>query len=907
MKIHRKRNNYIRIFGDFVVNVLLFIALSVIVFTVYKIIYYILQHIPNISTIYGNLISASVTIILAFISYIVKMKTYFPILLHKIKQRVYCLVSWKHNPFFAFIITDFNKNNLSGTDEQGKFINSAIHILKNNTQNTILVSGYSGRGKTTSIMLLLNAIAHDQELFWVFSELQNRIVYFDSINDKEELLKYLDCVTEQKCKLIIIDNIQKYTIPFINKVMGKIKNLSLYNQNVRKRALIVLLYQETDRNKSLFEYIKKSFFKENNNIFKLNQYVNIETSTCRKKDCSQEEELLKKYIDKIENSFFRQHIKNILYSRKDDSIIAFLNNLVFQQPIRLPANKEKPLFVLMAAIFIGFYNGYVTKKELHFLWRKNYSLFSLYQENTLIRYYVRNCVLTPFPFVRSAYIFNEELAREYRKRMMCNDYYLEKSCIMAENLFSHCEESLPQKWLFFLLCSSDYCKNFLQCKRMLYFENALSAYHLQYILDLVETEISILPDKKDVFRQELGIIYIYNGEWKKAKQILYPYMQSYNMNKDIWHIQLKIIEAEHGGSDEHYLEMLTCMESECTEPVILFQIRYWREHIRMEHGEFSLDIWERMVQEIASNYELQQLRKDEHFSIRIVSDYERTYFLKGNIEYPRYKRIISEYLRLSNKNDQNEEPIECVLSHAYYIQYDVLYQLGIWGYQKYGQIAPDIICGSEHIADDDVLNTLLNKALDKYDICIRKYQSEGKKKYRTLEVRRAELALCMGTEHYIETLNQYENFEHYVDQNNITVFKGYCYTQKGKAFALYADCMLRENDLGRFEEYLKNAEGYLLKAQKIYEGWGNAYGAFRAELLIILIHMLQDRDSKILIHINVDNYQNRYNNLLSNLAQKYNSEHKFAREHNIINYLQQNISRMDAPLRIFKFYPIILQ
>ena len=76
----------------------------------------------------------------------------------------------------------------------------------------ILISGYSGKGKTTSIMLLLSAIARDKELYWVFSELQNHIIYFDSVNDKSALLNYLGNTGKQKCKLIIVDNIQKYTI-----------------------------------------------------------------------------------------------------------------------------------------------------------------------------------------------------------------------------------------------------------------------------------------------------------------------------------------------------------------------------------------------------------------------------------------------------------------------------------------------------------------------------------------------------------------------------------------------------------------------------------------------------------------------------------------------------------------------
>ena len=901
MKAYKKRNTYIRGFCNILIDVLFVAALLVIGFGVYRLIYCILKKIPNINTIYGSLISASVTIILSFISYIAKMKKYLPILLHKIKQKIYRLLSWKHIPFLGLTITDFNEINMSETEEQGKFISSAIHILKNNTQNMILISGYSGRGKTTSIMLLLNAIAHDKELYWVFSELQNRIVYFDSVNDKDALLNYLGHTDKQKCKLVIVDNIQKYTISSINEVMGKVHNLICHNQNANKKVLIILLYQETDRNRALYDYVKNNFFKEEDTVFKINRYVNLEAKVSLEYHSSPDEEL-KMHIDKIEDSFLRQHVKNILYNRKDDSIIVLLNDLVFAKPAQIPSNMEKPFYVLMAVIFIGLYNGYVTKNELHSLWKENYSFFSLPQENLLIRYYVRNRVLTPFPFVHSAYIFNEQLAREYRKILIHNDYYKEKSDMVAENMFLHCEESMPQKWLLLLLCSSNYCKNFSQRKRIRYFENTLLTYHLQYILDLVETEISVLPEKKEIFRQELGIIYIYNGEWTKAKQILYPYVQSHDMNKDIWHIQLKIIEAEHGGCDEKYLEMLACMEAECTDPVILFQVRYWCEHLRMEHGDFSLDTWERLVQEITSNVELQQLREDEHFSTRVISDYERTYFLKGDIAYSKYKSIVSEYIRLSDKNGKNIEPVEHVLSRAYYIQYDVLYQLGIWGYINRGTIDPDIIQNPEITDNNNIMGALLKEALEDYDFCINKYQSEGKKKYKTLEVRRAELILCIDSDYYIETLNLYETFDHYVSQNNITVFEGYCNTQKGKAFALYADYMFREDDFGRFKEYLNKAEDYLLQAQKIYMEWGNVYGVFRAELLTILIHMIKDRS-----HANPDVYRNKYIDLLSNLTEKYNSERQFTREYDVIEYLQNNISRIEIPLRILRFYPIILQ
>lgn len=906
MKSKRNTSTYIRSFCDYIIN-FCFFAISILIgLCIYKCTCFGFHYIPNIDSVYGNLISAFVTIVLAFISYITKIKQNLPSLLRKIKQKLYQFLSLKYNPLSAFTITNFNVNHLSETKEQGELVSSAIHVLKNNLQNTILISGYAGKGKTTSIMLLLSAIANDKELYQVFSELQNRIVYFDSVNDKSELLKYLRYSEKHIYKLVIIDNIQKYTISSMSEIMDKIENLTNYNRNTKQNVLILFLYQETTRNNALYEYIKNNFFKDNSNVFEMKKYININTNK-NQKYCSFEDEKLKTNIDKIENYFYRQHIKFVFYNRKNNSIINFLNDMVFSQPANIPANRKKKLFLMMAFIMMGNYNGYVTKKELHFLWKKNYTFLSIPQADFLIRYYVQNHILTPFPFLKYSYIFNEQIAKEYRKRLIGNLYYQQQSNMMAESTFLSCDEDLPQKWIFFLFCSPDYCRNFSQKKRIKYFENALSSYHLQYILDLMETEISILPDKEEIFRPELGIIYIYNGEWEKAKQILNPYLQSNDENKDIWYLQLKIIETEHEGYDESYLAMLNYMEKNCTDPVILFQVKYWREHISMEHGIFNPYKWDEIVYEMISSDELKQLLQDEHFSTRIVADYERSYFLKGNIDYSQYNEIVSKYMEISNKSNKNEEPLECMLSYAYYIQYDVLYQLGIWGYIKCGEIDPDIIPNPELTDNNTTMNDLLYEAMEKYDFCIRKYQSEGKKKYRTLKVRRSELALCTNANNYVEILNQYEHFEKYANKNGIKLFEGYCNTQKGKAFGLYANYMLSKNDFGRFEEYLTKAEECLLHAQEIYEKWGNIYGVFRASLLLVLIHMIQDKDYTKSIHLNSHEYRKKYRNLLLELDRTYNSKQQFVREYNVIEYVQQNISRMDLPLKVLRFYPIILQ
>lgn len=71
--------------------------------------------------------------------------------------------------------------------------------------------------------------------------------------------------------------------------------------------------------------------------------------------------------------------------------------------------------------------------------------------------------------------------------------------------------------------------------------------------------------------------------------------------------------------------------------------------------------------------------------------------------------------------------MEVILSRAYYIQYDILFQVGIWGYTKYNEIDPEIIQTPNFSGDSNTMNILVDEALDKYNYCIQKYQSEGKR------------------------------------------------------------------------------------------------------------------------------------------------------------------------------------
>lgn len=877
------------------INVLFMEFLILIFYGIFRLIFMFVCKIPNLDNYIGTIISVTVTVMIAITSYLTKIKNFFQKVLYKLKQRIYILLSLRYNYFLSQLIENYNINNLFVTTEQIEIINSAIDVLKNNKQNTILISSFPGKGKTTSLMLLLDTIAHDKELYKLFIELQHRIIYFDSVNDCEQLEYYLCHPEKQANNIVIIDNIQKHSIIMLNTIMERIHTMVMYAKQDEKKILFVLLYQQTKYNIVTYEQIKYRFFNEN--VFTLNQdFKHIRKSTKKKRRLVIND--LRNNILDLHDSSFKRYLENILYNARNDSFIKFMNKLLFVLDLGYPIKDEKKIYVLSSIIFWGYYYGYVSQKAIIAIWKKRYK-FS-WQGKFILNFYVRNHVLTPFPFIRNAYLFNEHLAKEYRKYLVKNRYLLATFHSIAENIFLTCNNNfISMKWLFFISCSPEFCMEYPQEDRILFFEIALNTYHLKYILDVIETEISILPEKKSIFRQELGIIYIRNGEWKKAKDILYPYISEHNINKDIWQIQLKIIEAEHGCSDEDNLEMLDCMENECTDFIILFQIRYWREHILMEHGKFSLDAWEELIAELKSSNELLLLQKDEYFSTRIISDYERTYFLKGNIEYSIYRLIFEQY---SFFNQHNTMPLEQILSRAYYIQYDILYQLGIWGYAEYSNIEPDIIGDFDISEYGDIIKSLVMQANDIYNICINKYQSAGKKKYRTLQMRRAELSLCIDSGQHMNVLSKFDEFENYARENNITVFEGYCHTQKGKAFALYADSEFRKGHLDKSKEFLKKAEKHFRQAENVYHQYGNTYGELRAVFLTILVDMIRKRDCTDSVI-----FRERFKQKFTKLQTDYHIKQNYFREQNIIMYLEDNLSSITIPIDIIRYYPIILQ
>lgn len=889
-----KKSGYIKKWFDIFINLTYIITLLGVLFLFAYLFRLLLIRIPNITNFLGNIISGAISIGLAVVSYFTKIKSYLIDLLYKIKRIIYLFVSCVLRSHSSCFTSNFNMQKLTMKSEQVNIINSSIKILKNNKQDLLMIYGIQGIGKTSTISFLLDVISKDKELYRLFATLNRKITYYDIISDLDKISYNFSHPEKQSSQLIIIDNIQKIALDLLEQEIKRIKSLINYFEENDKPVLVMLLYKSNDNYYANFEYIREKYFNENN-IFKLEESLSYNT-----KHYSKNNDLIYDKFNTnfkvLTDDFLYYHFFNFLFACKDKKIISFFDSILFEIEKDYNKNELKWIEALCIILYMSCYYGYFTKKEIRLLCEKEYfSIISLYFIiNKLNKY---NFIIQ-FPLLPSTFLLNDSLAKQYRKILSSKKVFLNKFSSIAEKLYGITpDDSDGLKWLLFVSCSCEFCVNYPQKKRIAYFKDTLNNFNINYICEILEYEIDIYPEKENIFRPELGIIYIRNGNWKTAKEILYPYIDIHNFNRDIWYIQLQIIEAEHGCEDNNYLDMLNCMKNECTDPIVQIQIDYWLSHIFMEKGKFDLNIWCDLVNRLKNNKYLSLIR-DEHFSTRVIADYERTYFLNGKIDYQEYQKIINNYDCL---NKGNKKSIEKQLSRAYYIQYDIIPQLGLWGFFKNQNIDNEIIRKPVN-SSNNIISELISEALNIYDICIEEYKCLGKKKFRTLQIRRAELTLYMNVEQYVNTLNVYDNFMRYATRNDVAVFQGFCDTQKGKAYALYAISELHKGNMDLFEYLLDESIASLEQAKSIYNKYENVYGEYRASLLLTLVGMIKKRNN-----CNAITFETYYTNEFLKLKKTYDKNQVYFRENDIIEYVVNNIKRLNTPVKAIRYYPIILQ
>lgn len=876
---------------DILIELFFWLLIMATLYFSYNIIRFLICRIPNVQDIIGNIISASVSLLIFIAGLFTKLRNKIVHMIKKTKHKLYKFLCQHNIYLFSKGIVNFNVNSYIKTQGQTLAINKALKILQEESQGIISIESIPGKGKTTTALLLMDLIGSDAKLLDIFIRLNNNVIYFDIANNITDFFNYMQKQEQIKNSVIVIDNLHKLSLEKLDKSLDIINNLVSYFKETHRCFLLILMYQNHKYNRKISKYIQD--FNSSNNI---NEYIILDDnnahfiedySTVRKYHSQYP------YANKLKDGLFEDHVKRILQHNFNSYFCNFLYKLVIcDENINIISDKDRDLLQMLSEILlISSYFGYVNKKTLIFLW-KHYSnnyLKGIY----LIKMMERSKFLISFPFAHNAFLFNEILSLEYKKHLIKLPKFVRLYQKNAIIMYQY-QQASPNRWLYLISADVKFYKNINTKKEEALFNNSLLHLNINYILEILENELSLFPQKMHYFNKKIGLLYIRNGEWKKARSILLPYIDKVSDFNEAHELFLKIIEADHGIDDTENLKTLELIKKHSTDDYIIYKANYWKTHIHMEQGVFNLYNWEILYQEWLLLEK--QGYKDDVIHYRILSDYARVYFLTGISDY---KRIAFVFKKLDEEKNKSPKlwAEYSLITRAHYLHYEIIYKLGIWGWLE--DSYDDNTYITSLLDSERPLEECVTEGINSYNIAINKYGELGDKKIHTATARLNDLKLCYTNCNYINIINHFKQFRQYAQNNNILVFEGYCETLCGKAFILYGDNELLKGNIHKATTLFNQAEKELDNACIHYNNYGNNYGCLRGKLLLLLLSVVQN-PPKI-------NSTKKIINKIDLLVDQYNTKDKYIREHQVLQYFKQNINQVNTARTILRFYPIILQ
>lgn len=866
---------------------IMFVLIAICLFFVICIaLKYFMKLVPNLQDVLGDIISSTVTVLIFIIGLFTKVRNKILHLINIAKHKIYSFLNTHKIYLLSKTVTQFNIHSYPKTQGQAIAINKALNILRSNRQGIISIESTPGKGKTTTALMLMDVIGNDIDLLDTFVRVNKRFFYFDVANDSADLFNFFNKQGNLKNSVVVVDNLHKLSLSKLDELLATINNNISYFEETEQCFLIILMYQNHKYTRKISEYIESFNINRNSN-----EYITLQENFLDLQ--SQYNELSdyrKNYIQKInslDNEILKKHLSKIIKTKS-----AFCNLLLCwifdKKDINLFNKKESDILQMLSEIIlISSYYGYVTKDSLYALWKiySNNKIKAVY----LIKELEKCQFLIEFPFTKNAFLLNESLSYEYKKIFIHIPKFLTLYQSNAVALFNS-QDSNPIKWLYLISTDAAFYKDLNKRSLERLFNECLSILNVNYILDILEKELQLYPDKSVDFAREIGMLYIRNGEWKKAREQLLPYIKKPSTNIDECELYLQVIEADHGIDDAENLKTLELIKNNISDEYIIFKADYWTAHIKMEQGNFSLKPWSSL------NLRWQKLEgsgyKDDVINYRILSDYARVYFLSGISKYSEIKNIFEMIAKEKNQNKKKEAEYY-LITRAHYLHYEIIYELGIWGWRT--DSSDENMYIKSLIEMQNPLDEFIKVALKAYNIAINKYQELGDKKLHTAKVRYEDLKLCYSNCNYVNIIDEFQNFLLYAKSNNALVFEGYAETLLGKAFILYADDEMLNGRFDKADSLFQQASSELNKALYNYNNYGNIYGCLRAEFLLLLLSLIQEKSSEDVL------------DSISDLEEKYDIAHKYMREFKLLEHLKNNVSKIRICRTILRFYPIILQ
>lgn len=880
---------YVNTFWNFLLYLLLLILLFSFAYVIYNIFHVIMVNIFQVEQSMSELVSLGVSILCFVLPLLPQMKKIYSRFINLARQKIYKITRRRVLP-----------HDMKTTADQATAINKALNLLQNRSSHLIAIESTPGKGKTMTAILLIDNIGNDEKLIDLFIQLQKHICYIDAGYEKKILIDFLDDINTAAKSLIIIDNVHKLSAELFHTVLQKIKAISEYSDNIKSPNLIILLYKNLPENDTLERILHEYLLKKNtdkhtpiydlsNNLKTYVSDININTLIDSNGDI----------LDTIRtqtSGLLRNQLLSIYAVSKDGDFLKILMQLLGDE-YRIDLRTEPIIKFIAIVCILSIYLGFFKQEVMIKVWHNVIPKSNKISIKKWTKYFATNRFMLPFPLISHAYLFNEDLAREYKRRLFRIGSF--------ENCYSKCATYIytnelcytnELKWLFLIACHEKDYNSIPSSKREKEFYECINGLNKNYVLTILEDEIELNPSKRELLQKELGILYIKTGKWSEARKIFKSYISHKEDEIEVWQLQLQIIEANHGVNDTDNLEMLNNIIINSEDEFITFQAKYWLAHIKMELGDFSLKPWEELQTIVrTSNWGLNN-NTYAHIIHRITADTCRTFFLKGE-NIPNIFNSTLDFFIMYRKIPTLQEDLALEeLERAHYIHYELIYQLGIWKMYKFPH--DYTVSGNDSFS----FNDLIKKGLELYNNSINNFLKAGIKTWRTAQIRRDELALCSSTPNFIEILSHFDEFETYAIDNHIDVFTGYIECLKGKALAIYA----LVEDIGindtQYERRLAEATTALQKSEKIYINYGNIYGAIRAKFLCVLVDTLIKINGSNTPQFIIESFMQK----MKRLKDEFETDN--LREQQILTYLTSvdNLKIRDLQ-DVIIYYPIILQ
>lgn len=959
MKKAGKHIKYLKLLLEVIINHIVFIALFIIISTVffhinkisnlgvkvsrevyniifskidsqyheniYKIILFILNGLVNAfaSVLMSTFVSRCINNILS-----TKKKTKYSL---RLKRGIYYNLNKRYLISEKFIIRALVPKmiNVFLHSKPLNYYNQADHIsrlmnylgLPNREKHIVWITGEAYSGKTTIIFRFLEELTK-KKYYNLFEEYEKQIYYFDlgslSLDISYIRKNIVNGVYENS--LLILDNIHKLDLKELKYIVTILEG---YHNNIKfiiclSRQLEDYCYNQ-ELSEKLTSFIKKYAeelkIKPIDNTFRIrNQEQNIRDeifantdekaddfqSFCNKVIRSNQKTNLALLIQcyNLYSSMHSLYYKELIYN-----VFDALNNIGRDIALNVTIS-----FIIYATLFSGgfeikwFYEYINCKQNRHIRYRaKKY--FRALQKCSFISILCSSDT--------NEIVFHETLARYYFELIDKNDNYSEisKSVIqfLEEKNYNYMRYS--NAWKYKILLPDEAKDNQL-------FDKALYIANFKTLLDDLHYIIREKNYNESDFYRELGILSDRYGKLDDAADYFQKLLQIIFEPS----VYINLIQVDHSKFSDEKISSLIVNEN---DPYIRVAAKYWKAHIDIHDGKFLeedffqlLDEWKKHKEKILVSYPYDGI----HLLRRWYFDCFRVYYLSGTFTPSKLERLISANLFKDNDDLPELEAYKYKFQYAFFIHYDMLFQKGFldkltdqevkeWTSSIFEENFYDIYSKGKEMGKNEI-DIIVDIAIEYY-----RTSSEGMKKimdksYRYTDLRIYELKLAYTHVNPDDIIKNKKFIEEYI-QNSLEIkideYAAYGYTYLLKNYLVGLYLVFQEyddnpypekklNNLLIVDDFIQDCFDKIEYYHNRYRGSReNKYALFRLKIYKTLYNYCQNS-------ISLETVQNTLRILYENAIQM-----GYRREKLVINYFfEKGINRYNI-YKFFKYYPLVLQ